>query len=429
MASSSVTYTSGTNNFDITFGYLRDTHVIVQVGESQYDINDDYFTIDTTSTPKVVLNTDVSNGTTVKILRKSLGKNNDQGFLVDFVDGSVLTEKQQDEAYQHNYYINQESKEGNLSVGTPVLDTDAANKAYVDSIVANAALDTLTGDVVINEDLSVSGTTDLTGDVTIDGITQLNSKLGVNGAADSGGYELKVTGDALTTGNARISGKLGVNRDPDSTYTVAIDGDLIIQDTGDNFPAAVFTGSSGAAVQLNDSSSNGSVFNLSSNVPGASGTEVGQFGVGYIDKDEATRTAVNVTNVSVSGNLATITTDAAHDLVQHEYVILSGFSGSNATTYNATHVVAEVTSTTVFKVYIGVTVGSYSGATATKRKTYTTFSVTRKDTGTGTSTVAYSQFQIYVLPQATSEPTYLPSYALWVDTTNGDNIVKCKLPS
>jgi hypothetical protein len=31
------------------------------------------------------------------------------GTLVDFVDGSVLTEKQQDESYLHNYYLNQES--------------------------------------------------------------------------------------------------------------------------------------------------------------------------------------------------------------------------------------------------------------------------------------------------------------------------------
>lgn len=213
MASSSVTYTSGTNNFNITFGYLRDTHVIVQVGSTQYDINDNYFTIDTTSTPKVVLNTPVSDGTTVKILRKSLGKNNDQGFLVDFVDGSVLTEKQQDEAYQHNYYINQESKEGNLSVGTPILDTDAANKAYVDQAVADGALNNLGGNVTVGGELTIG-----TDEFKIKGFsatdTELNDAVsaGVSGDSSFGGV---ITGDPA--GHIVVAVN---NNDPKDSFSV-----------------------------------------------------------------------------------------------------------------------------------------------------------------------------------------------------------------
>ena len=272
MASSSVTYTSGTNNFDITFGYLRDTHVIVQVGSTQYDINDNYFTIDTTSTPKVVLNTPVSDGTTVKILRKSLGKNNDQGFLVDFVDGSVLTEKQQDEAYQHNYYINQESKEGNLSVATPILDTDAANKAYVDgrlvAIGAGTVSSVTAGNGLSGGTITTSGTVSIP---TSGGDLNINSgKVGIGGDAD-GTYKAKVTGDLL------------VSESGDHTI-------LTVENTntsGTNHATAVIKGPGNATLQLYDTDTTGtndSIYNLGSNG--------GMFHIGLIHDDHVTTTGL-----------------------------------------------------------------------------------------------------------------------------------------
>tara|TARA_R100000458_G_C8278485_1_gene254733 strand:- start:3664 stop:5019 length:1356 start_codon:yes stop_codon:yes gene_type:complete len=253
MASSSVTYTSGTNNFDITFGYLRDTHVIVQVGESQYDINDNYFTIDTTSTPKVVLNTPVSDGTTVKILRKSLGKNNDQGFLVDFVDGSVLTEKQQDEAYQHNYYINQESKEGNLSVDTPILDTDAANKAYVDgrlvAIGAGTVSSVTAGNGLSGGTITTSGTVSIP---TSGGTLNIDSgNVGIAGDASSS-YAAKVTGDLLISDD----GTDGVN------------AHLTLENTHSTGMALIKASAAGdATLQLMDTTTSGTddaIYNITS---------------------------------------------------------------------------------------------------------------------------------------------------------------------
>tara|TARA_R100001129_G_scaffold186611_1_gene179203 strand:- start:815 stop:1867 length:1053 start_codon:yes stop_codon:yes gene_type:complete len=249
MASSSVTYTSGTNNFNITFGYLRDTHVIVQVGSTQYDINDNYFTIDTTSTPKVVLTTAVSDGTTVKILRKSLGKNNDQGFLVDFVDGSVLTEKQQDEAYQHNYYINQESKEGNLSVGTPLIDSDAANKGYVDQAIADAALNNLGGNVSLDA-VSIANTPATGYELTVDGQALIGANtLTGTGATDNstGGTpfdstygpsgthpaEVIITQGADSTGTSLLVQSSGTNDDATSvdnaTLSIQASGEPLLQ--------------------------------------------------------------------------------------------------------------------------------------------------------------------------------------------------------
>ena len=244
MASSSVTYTTGTNNFDIPFGYLRDTHVIVQVGTTQYDINDDYFSIDTVSTPKVVLTTAVTEGTTVKVLRKSLGKNNDQGFLVNFVDGSVLTEKQQDEAYQHNYYINQESKEGNLSVATPLIDSDAANKGYVDQAVADAALNNLGGNVAL-DGVSIASTPATDYELTVDGQTLLgaNALTGTGSTASSftstygpsgtNPAEVIITQGANSTGTSLLVQSSATNNDATSvdnaTVSIQSNGEPLLQ--------------------------------------------------------------------------------------------------------------------------------------------------------------------------------------------------------
>lgn len=205
MASSSVTYTSGTNNFNITFPYLRDKHVIVLVGGALYDVDDNYFTIDaSSSTKKVVLTNPVSEGTTIKILRMSLGKNNDLynddnlGTLVDFVDGSVLTEKQQDESYLHNYYLNQESLEGNLKLGTPILDSDPATKGYVDGIGISGGGGSVTS-VTAGNGLS-GGTITTSGTVSIPtsgGTLNIDSgKVGIGGDVDST-YHTKFTGDVL----------------------------------------------------------------------------------------------------------------------------------------------------------------------------------------------------------------------------------------
>ena len=218
MASSSVTYTSGTNNFNITFPYLRDKHVIVMVGGTLYDIDDNYFTIDaSSSTKKVVLTNPVSEG--------------NLGPFVDFVDGSVLTEKQQDESYLHNYYLNQESLEGNLKLGPPILDTDPVTKAYVDSLGIEGGGGTVTGVTAGN---GLTGGT-ITGNGTIaiptsGGNININAgKVGIVGDAGAN-YDLTVSGDVaiLGTGNQ--------------------DTELLVKDTGSGHSSRVVleTGSSGA---------------------------------------------------------------------------------------------------------------------------------------------------------------------------------------
>ena len=242
MASSSVTYTSGTNNFNIPFPYLRDKHVIVSVGGTLYDIDDSYFTINTDSTPKIVLTNTVSEGTTVKVLRMSLGKDNDLynddnlGTLVDFVGGSVLTEKQQDESYLHNYYLNQESLEGNIKLGTPILDSDPATKGYVDSIGISGGGGTLTS-VTAGNGLS-GGTITTTGTVSIPtsgGSLNINSsKVGIAGDADSA-YNAKITGDLLisdvggTGNNAHLTLENTHTTDGQAIIKASAPGDAVLQ--------------------------------------------------------------------------------------------------------------------------------------------------------------------------------------------------------
>lgn len=155
MANTYNDYTGDGSNryFNLNFEYLRDDHVKVKVDGSEvgFVINTDL------PTKRVYLNTIPTSGAKVKVYRDSRG---DFSPLVDFVDGSVLTENELDEAYKHNLFVSQEASEGNgnellnkkgganydaegnkiINLGTPTTGTDAANKGYVDQTIDNAEL-------------------------------------------------------------------------------------------------------------------------------------------------------------------------------------------------------------------------------------------------------------------------------------------------
>ena len=149
------TATADQTDFPFTFPYLKDTHVIVSVDGTEYDKGDGYFTIET-SPIQVRLTTGLSGGQSVRVKRNSLGKTNSETTpLVNYTDGSVLTEKELDDAYLHNFYLSQEAVEDAaggmaqessltnwdaqnkklINVGTPTADFDASTKEYVDSKV------------------------------------------------------------------------------------------------------------------------------------------------------------------------------------------------------------------------------------------------------------------------------------------------------
>lgn len=157
MANTYVDYTAtaAQTDFAFSFPYLEDSHVTVEIdGVATTD-----FTIVTTPSTKIVLDSGATAGQLVRVIRKSQPDTN----LVDFVNGSVLTESELDRAYLHNRYLAEESAEQNdvsmrltagatgfdalnkkiFNVVDPTSDQDAATKNYVDETVAGVALGTV----------------------------------------------------------------------------------------------------------------------------------------------------------------------------------------------------------------------------------------------------------------------------------------------
>jgi hypothetical protein len=153
MATTYVDYTATASQTDFAFNfdYLEDEHVIVEINGSATT----EFTIVTSPAKKVVLNVGATAGDVVRVRRKSQPDTN----LVDFVNGSVLTESELDRAYLHNRYLNEEIAELNESslqieaggtdwdartkkiknLAAPTLTTDATTKDYVDGKFNQAA--------------------------------------------------------------------------------------------------------------------------------------------------------------------------------------------------------------------------------------------------------------------------------------------------
>jgi hypothetical protein len=165
------TATASQTDFLFTFDYLEDEHVVVTVDGVTQELTTNY-TIDLTSTKKIVLSsptTPIAGGEIVRIQRKSAPDEN----LVDFQNGSVLTESELDRAYLHNRYLAEESSEQNdislrvktgatgsfdainkkiVNVSDPTVAQDAATKNYVDTqdaLKVTKAGDTMSGNLAM----------------------------------------------------------------------------------------------------------------------------------------------------------------------------------------------------------------------------------------------------------------------------------------
>ena len=140
--------------FVFNFQYLEDTHVTVEVDGTLLSASN--YTIQTSPDKRVLISSGVTVGQKVRVRRNSTADSDNP--YVDFVNGSVLNETDQDNAYRHNLYLNEElaalnqqslQKEvggtnwdaQNLSIvnlPTPTLSSEATSKTYVDSQVATA---------------------------------------------------------------------------------------------------------------------------------------------------------------------------------------------------------------------------------------------------------------------------------------------------
>jgi hypothetical protein len=173
MANTFVDYTgadgTGTDNKDFAFSfpYLDDSHIVVQVDQASVPggafvtkaLTTDY-TIVTSPSKLIRFVSAPASADRIRIKRDSASDT----ALVDFENGSVLTEVELDRAYLHNLYLNEEIEEGSgknvmtknsagnfeadlakiVDVADPTLAQDAATKSYVDT--QDALQVTKTGD-------------------------------------------------------------------------------------------------------------------------------------------------------------------------------------------------------------------------------------------------------------------------------------------
>ena len=132
------TATAAQTDFAFSFDYLEDEHVVVEID----GVATTNFTIVTSPSTKVVLNSGATAGQKVRVRRKSQPDTN----LVDFENGSVLTESELDRAYLHNRYLNEEISELNdasLQKGVGSDDWDAKSQKLTNLADPTQAQDAL----------------------------------------------------------------------------------------------------------------------------------------------------------------------------------------------------------------------------------------------------------------------------------------------
>ena len=159
-------------DFAITFDYIKTAHVAVEINDGPAGGTNKWvrktlgstadYTVVTSPAKKVVFNSAPANLVKVRVLRDSDANTG----IVDFANGSVLTETELDNSYQHNRYLAEEAEEGKTggaltknetsgqfdadalrleNLADPDSDDDAVNKGYADNRYVDVAGDTMTG--------------------------------------------------------------------------------------------------------------------------------------------------------------------------------------------------------------------------------------------------------------------------------------------
>ena len=185
MANTYVDYTGNGSetDFNFSFPYIKTSHVVVEVNEGQgagglnkwvrKTLTTDY-SVQTSPTTFVRFVTAPGNNVRVRVLRDSDASTG----LVDFANGSVLTETELDNSYEHNRYLAEEAEEGITggslvkntdgqfdadglrleNLADPDSDDDAVNKGYADNRYVDVAGDTMTGNLDMGANKVTSST-------------------------------------------------------------------------------------------------------------------------------------------------------------------------------------------------------------------------------------------------------------------------------
>jgi len=212
MANTYVDYTAGVNpenlrDFTITFSYISYLHVKVKVNGSER--ND--FTVVIVNQNKIVrFNSNLTVNDAVHIYRDSAASET----LVDFENGSVLTESELDLAYLHNLYLSEENKEqkaaashSHTAANITDFDTEVANNSAVTANTAKVTNATHTGDVTGDQALTIANNA-----VTSDKISDTDNNFNIQSDGKIGMGCLPQA-DEFSTATLAINGAIETRRD------------------------------------------------------------------------------------------------------------------------------------------------------------------------------------------------------------------------